>query len=189
MTLKGLRDPVGVALVGSELGDLMGVAEGATVGTRDGLGATGFGAFENAVSGGLIGLYLLIVGATVPSAKVRPDRCISGFSDGVCVESVLSLASGVLYGVMVAKTFGPTSEYVVSVSGGNDAVAELGIILFDSDEETDEVSEVFRVDASLGILVGCACGDISKVPFDTIILLSNEVGLKRSSSIKIDFAC
>lgn len=164
----------------------MGVAEGSTVGTRDGLGATGFGAFENAVSGGLTGLYLLIVGATVSVAKVRPDRCISGYSDG---ESVLSLASGVLYGVMVAKTFGPTSEYVVSVSGGNGAVAELGIILFDSDEETDEVSEVFRVDASLGILVGCACGDISKVPFDTTVLLSNEDGVKKSSSIKIGFAC
>ena len=53
---------------------MMGIEEGKTVGERDGLGATGLGAFENALIGGLIGLYLLIVGATVSVARVRPDR-------------------------------------------------------------------------------------------------------------------
>ena len=90
MMLKGLLDPVGAGLVGSELGDLIGTPEGNAVGVRVGLGATGLGAFETTFIGGLAGLYLLIVGARVSVAKVRPWRCIiSGFSDGDKVESVI----------------------------------------------------------------------------------------------------
>ena len=75
----------------------------------------------------------------------------------------------------------------------------LGIMLFDSNEDvipavmlvgsTDDTSEVSGDDASLGMLEGCACGDITKLSFIIAAFVSKEDGIEISPSIGIDFAC
>lgn len=103
MILKGLRDPVGDTLVGSAL-VLLGFGEGTPAGAFvGGLLTTGLGGFETMFIGGLTGLYLLIVGATVSETKVRPDRCSGVLSDGDKIESGLGLPLGALFSVVVIK--------------------------------------------------------------------------------------